>query len=540
MYENMLNNYMIWFEGLTEPVFYKSFYPMGEKDTEWLWELFNYSQGLKLDKDGDGRKFNAYRQRYIDDLRELFNTVIKDMPSTQRGVVAIPSSKARVVNRVTSLIREVLANNPRPFKDLTQVVYRCADKESAHVDGKRSFQDNIQTIDIKDTSMLNSCKVIVVIDDILTTGKSFNAMNWVLRNKGFEGQIVNFAFARTFPTEGLKAFLNHEKNFHLEGFSLPDSSQRTLPKKIETVRYGFHFTFEDGGTKISNRCSVTKKAQYRKELTEHGTCRIVFDPSVQLKLDDGTLVDFRDLDDVRNSMKNISYRLPIGAIIFDFDQTLLEDPIRDIEYEKNLGSLRPRKRDMPYRLYDGIKELMGLQIPFAVLSNRPENQLIELFHDRSIAEGVYPERYNLSNYEDGHECYLNRIYHTKGEIRPDKILIQANSMPRNVFSFPAEIVDGYYRRYYKPSLRGVNQAINFLFENFNLSEDDARIIGVGNTHDDIIAYNMSGLESCLALWGVPKYLQQYAIDHWGADYAFYTVEEFIEWCSDGGVFIAKS
>lgn len=204
MYENMLNNYMIWFEGLTEPVFYKSFYPMGEKDTEWLWELFNYSQGLKLDKDGDGRKFNAYRQRYIDDLRELFNTVIKDMPSTQRGVVAIPSSKARVVNRVTSLIREVLANNPRPFKDLTQVVYRCADKESAHVDGKRSFQDNIQTIDIKDTSMLNSCKVIVVIDDILTTGKSFKAMNWVLRNKGFEGQIVNFAFARTFPTEGLK------------------------------------------------------------------------------------------------------------------------------------------------------------------------------------------------------------------------------------------------------------------------------------------------------------------------------------------------
>lgn len=382
--------------------------------------------------------------------------------------------------------------------------------------------------------MLRSCKVIVVVDDIVTSGKSFDAMNRTLRNKGFGGQIVNFAFARTVPSEGLKVLLNHEKDFQLEGFSLPDSSQRSSPQKKKPVRYGFHFTFEDGTSKVSDSCGITKKAHYREKRTAGGAYRMVFDPGVQLKLDDGTLVDFCDLDDVRNRVKNVAYRPSVEGIVFDFDQTLLDDAVRDSTYEEDIATWGHRSTDTPYRLYDGVQELMGLQIPFAVLSNRPEKQLQELFHNRSIEEGMYPERYDPGNYEDGNECYLNRIYHASGKISPDRILIRGFQVPKNVFSFPSEEVDGYTRRYYKPCLEGVHRAMGFLFENFGLSENDARIIGVGNTHEDIIAYNMAGLESCLALWGVPEFAQQYAMERWGADHAFYTVEEFIEWCRENG------
>lgn len=533
MYENMLSTYRIWFEGLPYPVFYKSYYPMGGNDAEWLWDLFNYAQGLKHDKDQDERKFNDWHNVYIDDLRELFNTVMSETPHQRRGVVVIPSSTAGAVNRATKLVREVLETNPRPFADLTKTVYRQQTKQIAHDSGQRSYQSNYQTLGISSTQDIQSLDAIIVIDDILTSGTSFRAMNQFLVDAGFEGKLYNFAFARTTPVEGIKNILNHESDLSLKGFARINALSRIRPTKSNIIRYGFQVIFDDGTVKsFDSNCVCIKRACYTKVQTESGAYRVEYDPVIKLRFGDME-VEFADEDDVRRSFKNISYRPEIEGIVFDFDQTLLNDTIRDMSYEEGVTT-----QPFPYRPYDGIRELMELGIPYAIVSNRPQMKLRPLIRNREVEMAVYPDRYLPR--EDGEpENQLNIIYHGN-DIHPDKIILRPSTLPKNLFSYPRiEDMNGFPCNYYKPCIQGINQALIFLFDNFDLPEPEARIIGVGNTPEDIIAYNTAGLESCLALWGVPDYLKDYATEHWGADHVFERVQDFTEWCRNGGHEIVK-
>lgn len=74
----------------------------------------------------------------------------------------------------------------------------------------------------------------------------------------------------------------------------------------------------------------------------------------------------------------------------------------------------------------------------------------------------------------------------------------------------------------------MNQAKLYLIQEFDL-EESSRIIGLGNTPEDMIAYNKAGIESVLCLWGVPKRLRNFAVVNWGADYIFNSFFEFSKW-----------
>ena len=198
MFDHLLSDYRLFFEGMPAPVFYKSFYPMG-CETDGQWEMLRYAQGLKADKDPEKCHFDKFFDTYKRDVCDLLADVSADFPGRKVGVVAIPSSEAGNVNRVTKLLRCVLVWADDQCADLTGCLVRCESKRGAHEGGSRSVAANVSTLRFNGAERLEDIDVLLVVDDILTSGKSFRAIDGVVRSAGFSGTIVNFAFSRTMP-----------------------------------------------------------------------------------------------------------------------------------------------------------------------------------------------------------------------------------------------------------------------------------------------------------------------------------------------------
>lgn len=432
-YDHMVENYWFIFEGLPEPIFFGNFYPMGQKEGQFkedMWNSFNYSQGLKIDKDPGEKCFKKWSSQYDRDLRDLLNHVVADSKGLSRGVFVIPSSTKGVKSRVTGLVQQVLSTNPGPFKDLTGVLRRTSSKKPKHKGGDRTFEADYSTLAIYSKEEVLSCDMILVIDDILTSGSSFRAVNKKLRSIGFKGVIINFAFSYTLTGESVAPYLKNKKS------------------------------------------------------------------SVRLSKKEG-------------SQKGEDYNTPIDAVVFDFDQTILDDALRDIAYEEKINSydncgINIDATCFPYKLYKGIDELFQHHFPFAIVSNRPPKQLWSLLQSDTVSEALFPD-------------FIFTYFYS------------SSSLPDNVFSFPFEKLDDYTNRYYKPSPRGINEALDWLNSEHLKGKQNPRVVGLGNTHVDMMAYNAAGIESILALWGVPEAFREYASKNWGADYVFESVEDFTTW-----------
>ncbi len=435
MYDNLQANYRVIFEGQPAPIFYKYFYPTGNNH-DVLWDLFNYARGLKKDKPRDNEQYDVYSNKtdpsdgsdvnlYESDLRQFLNAVYADTGRTRNaGITAIPSSNANKVNRVTELIRSIMQRTPGVYTDLTHNVYRRKSKDAAHGGGDRSIEANISTLGAKKPDEIRNLDLVIVIDDIVTSGNSFRAMTEFLRGLGFHGQIVSFAFARHFPSEVVEEYLAHDHSIEYEAFSEIQELRRSYDKRPEENNEGER----------------------------------------------------------------------VFGVIYDLDQTLLNDSVRDFKYEENLWR---GASSLPYEFFNGIKELMELPLPIAIVSNRPESQLDNLFDLCEFEVNIpFPE------------------WSREGLLRP-------------VFSFPEERRGDFTTRYYKPHPAGVNQALFHLCQDYDLL--DCRIVGVGNTVEDIIAYKACGLEAILALWGVPEWLKGTARNSWQADFVFDRVDDFRQW-----------
>lgn len=417
MYEKLLSNYEIIFEGIPEPIFYGRFYPMGRKEGphgDELRSLFNFGRGLKRDKDPSEDLYREFEDDYKEDLRKLLNCVMADTRRARRGVVVIPSSNPETTSRATKLVRETLASNPKPFRDLTSKLIRTRPKRAAHQGGDRSIAGNADTLKIEDRDFVNQRDVILVIDDIVTSGNSFRAVARVLRNAGFAGSIINFAFSRTIPSDGAIAYLE------------------------------------------ANRSDAYTPGVTENRLSEHRSNH------------------------------------PLDGLILDLDQTLIDDPVRKESYEKVLWKDSVRRIDTtPYKVYDGVEEILDLRLPMAILSNRPFGEIEHIVKDTSAL------RYACNN------------------------ALRKRPLAK-LFSFPTETVGNYTVRHYKPSTKGVDEAKNHL-QSVCASATHAsevRIIGIGNTKEDMLAYNNAKVESVLALWGIPDYLKEHASAHWGASRVF--------------------
>ena len=435
MYDRLQTNYRVLFEGQPSPIFYKYFYPTGNNH-DVLWNLFNYARGLKKDKPRDDEQYDVYSNMtdtsdgsdvnlYEYDLRQFLNAVYADTGRTRNaGITAIPSSNANRVNRVTELIRSIMQRTPGVYVDLTRNVYRRTSKDTAHGGGDRSVGSNASTLGAHRPNEIRNLDLIIVIDDIVTSGNSFRAMSEFLRQIGFRGQIVNFAFARYFPSEVAEEYLAYDHSIEYEAFSEVQALWRT----------------------------------YEERPKENNDGERIF------------------------------------GVVYDLDQTLLDDTVRDLKFEESLWK---GTSSLPYGFFNGIKELMELPLPIAIVSNRPESQLDKLFDLYEFEEAIpFPE------------------WPREGLLRP-------------VFSYPEERRGSFTTRYYKPHPAGVNQALFHLYQDYDLL--GCRVVGVGNTKEDIIAYKACGLEAILALWGVPDWLKDTARNSWQADFVFECVDDFRQW-----------
>lgn len=532
MFERMLEKYQVRFEGMPEPVFYKYFYPIGHNYNDGLWDLFWRTRGLKRGAEHAEEKFAKYHDDYLRDLRELLNTVWIDTggPEKRHGVAVVPSSEANVTNRVTELVKELVSSNPKAYVDLTCIVVRAQDKERAHAGGKRSIASNANTLAVIDSNLVKSLDVIVVIDDVLTTGSSFCAINQVLRAAGFKGELINFAFFYTRPSDSVEYYLTYDPALVFDEIPQLKALRNPQVNKPNISRPGWHVTLDDGTQKIfTGNATVKQKAGYRRIQLESGVSKVVYDPSIVLGFKPDIEITFSNEEDVRDNLKNIVYVPPVEGIIFDLDQTLLDDAVREEQYENCGGN----GMWSPYQTYDGVRELINLGIPFAIVSNRPEYQLANLLDSKNIKLDIFPigQDDSCSNKEQD----ATSLVSCEGPVDPRKVFSKSNTLPENVFSYAIVEFGEYKEKLYKPCPDSVLRALEYLKDNYENLNDGARIVGIGNTQEDIIAYNAAGIESILALWGIPVFLRDHAIRRWGADYAFDSVWGFIAWCEGGGL-----
>lgn len=136
--KELLNRYEVLFEGMPEPVFYGSYYPMGNKDGSHrneLWSMFDYARGLKRDKDTSGELYAQYVNTYRSDLVDLLSCILTNGPGRCCGIACIPSSDPKTVNRTTELVQSMLADQPGLFGDLTRSIIRTSKKQAAHAGG---------------------------------------------------------------------------------------------------------------------------------------------------------------------------------------------------------------------------------------------------------------------------------------------------------------------------------------------------------------------------------------------------------------------
>jgi hypothetical protein len=481
MYDKLIQNYRVFFEGAIAPVFYKGFYPKGNEGGNREHKLLHdYARGLKSEWPSDERHFADYAQEYERDLHALLNCFVEDTKGLRRGVVVIPSSTEGETNRVTELVRKVIDERyASTVTDLTQCLLRTQSKAKAHSGGTRSAIENMNTLSVNPSCRVQDYSAILVLDDITTTGNSFVAVDIKLQDAGFRGQIINFAFARTCPSEGIDLYGKWE------------------------VRHGAARVMTYGElTSGRNACfSGFSEPFYETEAR---------------KVASGAVRSGRGID----------------GIVFDFDETLVSDERRDLEYEEYLrgdASLNGRKGSVipcPYELYPGVRRFMSLGIPFAIVSNRPIRALSRMVDDPAIYDFIYPGRIERDGEILGEWLYSGERFYPLELVKGSGT---AKNQRENLFSPPKKKVNGRDCYLYKPCPHAVLQAIQ-LIRSTNGLGDDARIIGIGNTPEDIIAYKEAGIESALALWGVRDYLLEHAEHCWGADYCFRSMREFELWC----------
>lgn len=473
-YDELLRVYGCQFEGIPKPIFYKELFPTSFLGTEMTdyWDKYNFVRGLKYKSGIDSKyenhnkeKYEENKALYLSTLKDFIEKIRCDNEKAKIGIITIPSSKKGMMNQVTSLVGEYVSINKYPnIDDLTLKFNRIEDKDVAHETGHRDPTSNIKTLSFDSELNLNKYDVIVVIDDVVTSGNSFIAVNTIISDMEFTGEVINFAFSRSM-----------------------------------------------------NKMSIE---YYETEITTN-------------------YVE----DDLRK----------ISGIIFDFDQTLVNDEVRKQEFESKVvevsGKIFKNQKFMSdnnytYGAYNEIYTLQNKNIPFAIVSNSYQKRLLVLFQLNNILNPVYPNTYRakqkrpeelVNNEILWHEKYQKYISYSPSDGKVNRFFLEH---PKNIFVTPIEEIELENSeisriRYAKPHPKGVLEAKKWLLENFNFNES-SRIIGVGNTYEDIKAYKGAGLETILGLWGVPKLLKKYAKDNWEADHCFETVRDFNNWIEEIG------
>ena len=201
----------------------------------------------------------------------------------------------------------------------------------------------------------------------------------------------------------------------------------------------------------------------------------------------------------------------IDGVVWDFDETIVNSRDRKVEVEQNLFNGKGfnynfYNKEVVYEMYTGLEDVFNIlankSIPYTVVSNR-YSLMIKLFKQKLLREKVFPfeQKNGITFYykEENKKGYRDYT-HSDWLIKPRE-----------------KSFGGYHT---KPACFSVTDSIKQIKQ----YSSGNRIIGIGNTKNDIIAYKAAGLETVLVTWGIHY---RFGRDY-GADHVFHNPEQLLD------------
>lgn len=149
--------------------------------------------GIKKDEemmDPESREYyyytkavNYFKSRISDVLSDNEEFVICVMPSSSKGTAA---SGIRA-------IAESLCNPP--IIDGTRCIYRNKSIPKKHLGGERNLEEEIDSLDVQNENIIKD-KTVLLLDDVTTTGTTFEAGIYKLKNAGAY-EVIALALGKT-------------------------------------------------------------------------------------------------------------------------------------------------------------------------------------------------------------------------------------------------------------------------------------------------------------------------------------------------------
>lgn len=370
------------------------------------------------------RDYRQYKRRF----RELKESLLNFVPKYGIRIcfLSIPSSDANVEN-----LPSVMASNlNRGVTDIT--LSRKSSKEARHIseDRRKSFwekgmyEEESQGLLIENSydGWWNDFDVILVIDDVVTTGGSFTVINKFLMDAGVpEEKLVNFAFYKYLREEDFKAY------------------------KAGLVRF-----YEKTG--------------------------------------------------------------PIDGIIWDFDGTIVDSRNRKLENKIPSGKASSQEwakffqeAESIYPILDSLMNVFNYisrRFPYTIVSNSSKSRIKILLSQKSTCQKIFPSK-EISNMKSD----------TYWDLKP----INGGKFSRFEANINNVLSDNDKK--YKPNPNSINTAIEMI----QIYSEGRRIIGIGNTRTDILAYKSAGLEAILVTW----YTDFWYGDSYGADWVFHHPDDLL-------------
>ncbi len=130
-------------------------------------------------------------QRQIEEFATSIISLLN--PNPELVVCVLPKSSR---NREPGGIRQVAEKMcERNFTDGTKVIERIKDRPPYHFGGNRDYKREVASLGITNTDVIRG-KIILLLDDVSTTGNSFAAAKMLLLSHGAK-QIIPFALGKT-------------------------------------------------------------------------------------------------------------------------------------------------------------------------------------------------------------------------------------------------------------------------------------------------------------------------------------------------------
>ncbi|MHB1664261.1 MAG: hypothetical protein ACYCT7_03220 [bacterium] len=147
-----------------------------------------------------------YKEDAITEIaRNFYDVVIKNIPAEKNIVfIPVPPSKAKCDplydDRIFKMLKIALSRNNNSNINLLELISQKQSMECSHTSDKRTSIDklcNNYEIDNSLNLVDLSPDIVILVDDVLTTGRHFKAMQKIINNNYKDISIAGIFIART-------------------------------------------------------------------------------------------------------------------------------------------------------------------------------------------------------------------------------------------------------------------------------------------------------------------------------------------------------